>query len=230
MQELRDLLSARGASLVGFADLAPVPEPARRGFPRAVSFGFAIEPNVVAGIRNGPTAEYRAVYDSYNVRLTALAEETAAWLTARGWRAEARPGTGDWDRQTLRAPFSHKMAATLAGLGWIGKCALLINPEFGAAVRWGTVLTEAPLACGTPITDSRCGACHACVDICPGHACSGKNWTQGLPREAFWDAEACVTGMTAINARLGTPFQICGLCIAACPYSQRASGPANTGN
>ena len=220
MDALRHVLQTGGASVVGFADLAPVPDELRRGFPRAVSFGIAIAPEVVAGIADGPTAEYRAVYDSFNARLTALAQEAAAWLAARGWRSEARPSTGDWDLQTLRAPFSHKMAATLAGLGWVGKCDLLVTPQFGSAVRWASVLTDAPLECGTPITESRCGDCHACVDICPGKACSGKPWHQGLPREAFWDAKACMAGMKAINARRGTSFQVCGQCIAACPHTQ----------
>jgi epoxyqueuosine reductase QueG len=224
IREVKQVLEAGGASVVGFADLAPVPEEQRRGFPRAISFGLAIAPAVVAGIADGPTAEYRTVYEGFNARLTAMAEAAAARLAAHGWRSEARPGTGDIDWRTVSAPFSHKMAATLAGLGWIGKCDLLVTPRFGSAVRWGTVLTDAPLACGTPVTESRCGDCHACVDICPGHACTGKAWRQGLAREAFWDAQACIAGMKAINARRGTSFQICGQCIAACPYTKAYVG------
>jgi len=220
MKELKEQLSGQGASLVGFADLGPAPEPLRRGFPRAVSFGLAIAPDVIRGITHGPTAEYRAVYDTYNARLTAMARETAVWLEGRGWRAEARPGTGDIDWKTVQAPFSHKMAATLAGLGWIGKCDLLVTPSFGSAVRFATVLTDAPLDCGTPITESRCGACKACADICPGHACLGGLWRQGMAREEFWDPKACMAGMKTINAKRGTDFQICGLCIAACPITQ----------
>ncbi len=220
MNELEERLLEQGASLIGFADLAAVPEPLRRGFPRAVSFGLAIAPDVIAGIKQGPTAEYLAVYNAFNARLATMGLETAAWLQARGWRAEARPGSGDIDWKSLQAPFSHKMAATLAGLGWIGKCDLLVTPEFGSALRFATVLTDAPLDCGTPITESRCGTCTVCVDICPGHACSGRSWRQGMAREEFWDPLACMTGMKAINAKRGTNFAICGLCIAACPVTQ----------
>ena len=220
MNELKERLLGQGADLIGFADLNAVPEALRRGFPRAVSFGLAVAPDTIAGIRQGPTAEYRAVYDTFNGRLAAMAQETAAWLEGRGWRAEARPGTGDIDWKTLQAPFSHKMAATLAGLGWIGKCDLLVTPQFGSAVRFATVLTDAPFECGTPITESRCGACTACVTVCPGHACRGTLWRQGMAREEFWDPRACMAGMKAINAARGTDFQICGLCIAACPVTQ----------
>ena len=45
-----------------------------------------------------------------------------------------------------RAVFSNKLAAHLAGLGWIGKSCLLITPQVGPRVRWVSVLTEAPLA------------------------------------------------------------------------------------
>jgi len=224
MQTLRDRLLARGAAIVGFADLTPAPEPQRAGFPRAVSFGLAILPSVISAVTEGPTAEYRATYDTFNVRLNELGQETVEWLQAQGWRAELRPSTGDFDLQTLMAPFSHKMAATLAGLGWIGKCDLLITPEFGAAVRWATILTDAPLTGGTPVIASRCGACTACVDICPGHAANGKPWQQGTAREEFWDPRACLAGMKKINEQCQVNFSICGMCIAICPFTQAYIG------
>ena len=36
--------------------------------------------------------------------------------------------------------------ATLSGMGWIGKCALLVNDSYGTAVRYITVLTDAAVA------------------------------------------------------------------------------------
>lgn len=219
MKELIELLTARGAALVGFADLAPLDEPARRGFPRAVSIGLALDPAIVAGIRNGPTDAYCDEYDRSNELLTAMAEEAARWLTAGGRRSEARPATHDWDRTTFRAPFSHKAAATLAGLGWIGRCDLLVTPQYGSAVRWATVLTDAPLPCGQAIVESRCGDCRACVDACPGQAASGLAWKQGMGREEFWDYRACLAGMAKVSAGRSNRLGICGLCIAACPHT-----------
>ena len=219
MDELRGMLQDRGVSLVGFADLSAVDEATRRGHPRAVSMGLALTPSIIAGIARGPTDAYRKEYDRTNAWLSETALRAAEFLSAKGWRAEHRPATGDWNPQTLKAPFFHKMAATLSGLGWIGRCDLLVTPEFGSAVRWSTVLTDAPLATGKPQTESRCGNCHACVDVCPGKACSGKEWRQGMPREDFWDARACMAGMKKINQELGTTYGICGMCIAACPLT-----------
>ena len=175
----------------------------------------------MAGIRAGPTEAYCCEYDRTNGLLTALAEAAAERLTAEGFRAEARPATGDWDRETLTAPFSHKMAATQAGLGWVGKCDLLITPEFGAAVRWASVLTDAPCAVGVPQTVSRCGDCRRCVEVCPGHACSGREWSAGARREDFWDPRACLAGMRQVSQGRSNHHGICGMCVAACPWTQR---------
>lgn len=220
-KELTELLTSRGAALVGFADLSPLDEASRRGFPRAVSFCLALDRAVIAELANGPHEAYCREYNSTNEQLTAMANEAAAWLVARGHRSQARPATHDWDHATFRAPFQHKTAATLAGLGWVGKCALLVTPQYGPAVRWASVLTDAPLPVGTPIVESRCGDCRACVDACPGGAPSGKLWRQGMAREDFWDHQACLRGMKKIAAEHATSLGICGLCVAVCPHGRR---------
>lgn len=217
---LSDRLHNAGAVVVGFADLTPLDQATRQGFPRAVSFAMPLTPSIVAGIAEGPTEAYAEEYSRLNALLSQTSQEIAACIEARGWRAHARPATGDWSAATLRAPFQHKTAATLAGLGWIGKCALLVTPDFGPAVRWATVLTDAPLKTGTPIDQSRCGDCTACVAVCPGKACTGRHWRQGMLREAFWDPQACMAGMQKVSvARLGRSG-ICGMCIASCPFTQ----------
>lgn len=219
VKELTDILAAAGAALVGFADLSPLDENLRRGFLRAVSVGIALDPQIVAGIRSGPTDAYCLEYDRVNEKLTNMADQAALWLRARGFPAEGRPASHDWDRTSYRSPFQHKTAATLAGLGWIGKCALLVTPQYGSAVRWATVLTDAPLPTGNPIVKSRCGECRACVDACPGDAASGRHWQQGMSREEFWDYQACMRGMREINVGRDNSRGVCGLCIATCPHT-----------
>lgn len=218
--EISERLRSSGAALVGFADLTPLDETTRQGFPKAVSFAMPLTPSIVADITQGPTEAYSAEYCRLNALLTQTAQDLAAFIESRGWKAQARPATGDWTAATLRAPFQHKTAATLAGLGWIGKCALLVTPAYGPAIRWASVLTDAPLQTGVPVTESRCGDCTACVDICPGKACSGRAWRQGMPREKFWDPKACMQGMHTVSmTRLGRSG-ICGMCIAACPFTR----------
>jgi epoxyqueuosine reductase len=61
--ELESFLLASGASLVGFADLQEIESEARDGFPFGISIAVALDPRIMAGIREGPT---RAYYDEYN--------------------------------------------------------------------------------------------------------------------------------------------------------------------
>lgn len=86
--------------------------------------------------------------------------------------------------------FSHKLAAHLAGLGWIGKSCLPVTPEAGPRVRWASVLTDAPLAAGEQL-EERCGECEACVEVCPAGAFSGRSFFSDEPRAARFDAFKC---------------------------------------
>ncbi len=121
--------------------------------------------------------------------------------------------SGDDNGDTIH--FSHKSAATRAGLGWIGKTALFVSPVFGSAVRLTTVFTDLELPVGDPITSSRCGNCRACVDACPAGCGRDVQWYAGMSRDELFDAKACRHQMTLF------PAQLCGICIAACPHSRR---------
>jgi len=167
-------LTGAGAAKVGFADLSGLPVELRAGLPRAVSIAVALDPAIVADLTAGPTVAYHAEYDRVNALLASLAKHAVDVLEARGHAARTGAVTVkvvDGDGATA---LPHKTVATRAGLGWIGDCALLITLDFGAAVRLASVLTDAPLACGAPIDDSRCGTCRACVQACPARAVTGK--------------------------------------------------------
>ena len=132
--DLSSFLIGRGAALVGFADLAEVPAEDRASMRYGVSIAAALAPGIVAGIRGGPTAEYRAEYDRVNEFLCRLADGAAEVLEKNGHRAVPRAATHegiDWER--LRTALPHKTVATRAGLGWIGKCALLVTEAYGRA-------------------------------------------------------------------------------------------------
>ena len=49
----------------------------------------------------------------------------------------------DWEKQT--AHLSHKKIGELAGIGFIGRNNLLVNPEIGSRFRLATILTNMPL-------------------------------------------------------------------------------------
>jgi len=135
-----------------------------------------------------------------------------------------------WNHETMTSPFPYKTAATRAGLGWIGKSALLVTPEYGSAVRLTVTLTDAPLETALPITQSRCGSCTACMEACPGHAVQGALWEAGIPREQLVDASVCQqTAGDFSQKTLGRRTTICGRCFAACPYTKMYVNRARSG-
>jgi len=65
---------------------------------------------------------------------------------------------------------SYKRVAQLAGVGSYGKNALIIHPKYGPWLRFGAVLTDAPLEPDKPFDEDLCGKCERCLNACPAGA------------------------------------------------------------
>jgi epoxyqueuosine reductase QueG len=221
-EEITKYLLDNGASITGFADLKEIDAAARDNFPYGISIAVALDPKVISSIKIGPTAEYHAEYKKVNGLLDNLSRITAQYLVKKGYKAEPRLATVSEDKATLSAKLPHKTAATRAGLGWIGKNNLLITRLYGPAVRLVTVLTDAPVTPGTPVDRSLCEHCLHCVNACPAHALTGTKWEAGMPREKLYNAFTCRGIARNLSQKLiGEEVSICGLCITACPWTQR---------
>jgi len=221
--ELIKLLKDKGADLVGVGDITEIPSDKRRGYPRAVSIAAKYPKDIIRGIAELPTQEYYDWYCKLNDRLDELADIGAEWLENQGFKAYAmrrdRVGTGDDGNRT---PLPMKTVATRAGLGWIGKCALLVTEEYGSMVRFCAILTDAPLECAEPIDESSCGDCFVCTEECPGDAVSGKLWKKGMEREEFYDADTCMkTAFERTKRGFGGDKSVCGKCIEICPWTRK---------
>jgi epoxyqueuosine reductase len=212
----------REAGLLGFADLSPIPAMNRYDFPRSISFAFPLREEIVREIKNAPTPEYFAEYNRLNALLVTAAKELEGYIRSLGFGALAIEGAmRNYDPDALATILPHKTSATLAGLGWIGKCNLLITEEFGSAMRLSTVVTDIPLYTGTPVSTSRCGDCKICLEACPGKALTGKNWVYGMGREELYDAFACKETAQALSDAIGANHTICGVCMSHCPWTLR---------
>jgi epoxyqueuosine reductase len=223
--ELTTFLKSKGASLIGYADLNEIDPAVRDGFPFGISIAIALNPQVMSGIKTSPTKQYYDEYVRLNALLDNIAQSAAQFLLEKGYRAKARFATFEEDEATLTAKLPHKTVATRAGLGWVGKSNLLVTENYGSAVRLVTVLTDAPLTAAKPVNSSRCGECSACVDICPAHTLTGNMWHAGISRESIVDVYTCrkkAREQTAIL--IGESKSICGLCIVACPWTQKYLG------
>ena len=221
-EELTTFLKSHGASLIGFADLKEIDSEARDGFPYGISIAVALNPEIMSEIKEGPTAAYYGEYKRLNALLDDLGQKAVQFLIDKGYKAKARPATFAEDKANLTARLPHKTVATRAGLGWIGKCALLVTKKYGSAIRLTTILTDAPLQPGTPVNYSLCLHCDHCTDACPAHAHTGAVWQPGLPREALYDAFKCRDTARGLSMKsFGEPVSLCGLCIVACPWTKK---------
>ena len=125
------MLIEKGAALVGFADLEGVSDSIKIPMRYAVSIAVALDASIIRSISDGPNATYFEEYKRANNFLGELCRETAEIIEQQGHKAIAFEPTVDvLDRSTLTANFSHKTAATRAGVSWIGKSALLITKEY----------------------------------------------------------------------------------------------------
>lgn len=107
-------------------------------------------------------------------------------------------------------------------MGWIGKSCLLVTRKYGSAVRLSSLLTDAPLPFDTPITESYCGTCTVCAGSCPAKALTGELWTPEKERETLFDREKCKKmQIQRMKQAAGIETDLCGLCFAVCPYTQK---------
>ncbi len=134
-----------------------------------------------------------------------------------------------WMQATAEHPFDaavfvdkhwvqERVVAAYAGLGWIGKHSLLINPEIGSWVLLAGIATTLPLAADALVSD-QCGACTLCIDACPTGAILDA-------REV--DARKCISYLTIEKggvladdekrAAAGHLFG-CDICQEVCPWN-----------
>jgi len=227
---VRRMAEEMGADFFGVADLTKACETivAQGGrmvaeFPRAITVGIGLFHAIVDEL---PDMASRLVamnyqhhcYDLINERLDILASRAAAMVQRAGHRVLPVPASQTVDDERLCGIFSHKLAAHLSGLGWIGKSCLLITPEMGPRVRWATVLTDAPLSITGEPMEERCGACEACVDICPVKAFTGRAFHEGEPREVRYAAHKCDRFLSEREQTMGV--DVCGLCLYVCPQGR----------
>jgi epoxyqueuosine reductase QueG len=198
-----NLTTSSGCEFLGVADLAKADQFIREqggvtvaGFPKAIH-----------------------AYEVINERLNSVASQVAGILQGKGYRALPIPASASIDEEGLYGAFSHKLAAHLAGLGWIGKCCLLVTPQVGPRVRWISILTDAPLpATGGP-TEEKCKSCTECIDICPVQAFTGRRFLAEEPRSARYDAARCSDYYKELETDAGSG--VCGLCLYVCPFGRK---------
>ena len=220
-----------GADFYGVADISHVEEfigtqggEGVTGYPRAISIGIILLDSIVDQLplrfERSVAVNYKHhTYDIINLRLDIIASRLSSLLQKKGYKALPIPSSERYDDERICAVFSHKLAANLAGIGWIGKSCLLVTPESGPRVRFTTVLTNAPLKqIGKPIKNG-CGECTVCVDSCPVSAFTGEPFRAEENRDVRFDAKKCEKYFEIMEEAGKIP--VCGLCIYNCPHGKK---------
>ena len=123
------------------------------------------------------------------------------------------------------APVLEKALAQKAGIGWLGKHTNIIHDKAGSWFFLGELYTDLPLPVDTP-SESHCGSCRACIDVCPTDAITG-------PYQL--DARRCISYLT-IELRDAIPLEFrkaignriygCDDCQLFCPWNKFAEPSA----
>jgi epoxyqueuosine reductase len=118
--------------IYGFANLSGLLHKKFMGYSYGLSIGRKLDDRILDGIKDAPTLEYLNHYTEINNQLLSISEAISDDLKSAGIHALVIRPTVTTDPQqfdrlmpNLRYELSHKMVATRAGLGWIGKTGLL---------------------------------------------------------------------------------------------------------
>ncbi len=210
--ELKEFLLEKGVSDVGFF------YDESEKLPYGISIAVRLSEEIVDEIEDEPTHTYFNHYRTVNAFIDSMLLQAGLFLQRRGYRyiTVAASQSINKDGWNYAGRYSHKKAATLAGLGSVGRNSLFLHKEYGSTVRLGTLFTDCAFECASPIEESICDGCNICVEACPAKAIKGGDWRPGVPREEIFDPEKCSNYMKKEFQKIGRGA-VCGICMKVCP-------------
>jgi len=165
----------------------------------------------------GKIARY-ALNQDYHRQLGEMLKKLAAYIDEKGsiplnHKSLAYVDTGAIPERSL---------AERAGLGWVGKNAMLIHPEEGSWFWIGEVITTAELINDQPLTD-HCGKCRRCIDACPtGAILEGIRAIDSRKCIAYLNIEHRGPIPKEFHEPMGDWLLGCDICQEVCPWNEHS--------
>ena len=254
-QRVRDKASDFGFDLCGIAPAAPSPTLAayERWIAQGMhgEMGYMARPDRVARRRDLreilPNARSLIVvgveYMSSHAVNEAAHDPSRGRIASYAWGLdyhdvlrERLDRFADWALRTSRRKLAQKVYvdtgailershAQQAGLGFIGKNTMLINPVRGSSFFLAEIITSLEFDdYDEPHAETMCGSCRRCLAACP---------TDAFTAPFTLDARRCISYHTIENkgwidrelrASFGNWIFGCDICVNVCPF-QRFAGP-----
>ena len=126
---------------------------------------------------------------------------------------------------TDTGPVLERELAQRAGLGWIGKNSMLINPKAGSTFFLAEILLGIEVEPDEPFSTDQCGTCARCITACP---------TQCILPDRTVDARRCISYLTIevkgeipveLRPQIGNWVFGCDVCQQACPWNRFSLPP-----
>jgi epoxyqueuosine reductase len=119
------------------------------------------------------------------------------------------------------APVLERAWAVKAGLGWIGKNGMLINPKIGSYTFIGELIIDIDIETSSTQIPNRCGSCNKCIEACP---------TDAIVLPYTVDARKCISYLTIEKKTTLTEKERenlsdwcfgCDICQEVCPWNRK---------
>lgn len=191
MNEIKSYLKNLGASKVGFADVKGLASEFI-DLPYGISLVLELPLEAMEYLQEEDYISYWRTFHGTIAVLKEISLKGEEYIKNLGYDAFALTmERNECDMKKLLSILPYKTIATKSGMGWIGRSALLVTPEYGSAIALGGILTDMPLEVDTPITDSECEDCTNCQDACPVNAINPQKWNDRLSRSDIIDIGTC---------------------------------------
>lgn len=214
------LADGRHAGMKYLERFLPLREDPRRAFPKyrsvlVVAADYGDDRSAPPPPDRGDVARY-ARGDDYHLVLKARLRALQGALRAEFPAVVTRPFVDS-------GPLNEKLAAAVAGLGWVGRNTNLVNRRAGSWCVLGLLLLSADVVAAASPAKDYCGLCTRCLEVCP---------TGAIVAPYELDARLCISYLTiehagpiprALRPAVGNRIFGCDDCQAVCPWNRFAT-------